>query len=141
MEIPLLSIFTLLTEVVVTSSVLFIIYKGNTEGRFLRGLAWWTLAYDIGVNVAYMLFRALGHVADRATAVHSPMVTTLAIFHGIFSLLMLCGLILFFIFAGRAYARGVNFFRNYFSFTVTFVLLWGLSMLTGVMLFVFTYLF
>ena len=124
-----------------TSSVLFIIYKGYTEGRFLRALALWTLAYEIGVNVAYMLFRALGHVADRAPEVHSPIVTGIAIFHGIFSLLMLCGLVSFFIFANRAYARGINFFRNYFSFTAMFILLWGLSMFSGVLLFMLIYFF
>ena len=101
MSIPVWSIVTLCTELLVTASVYFIIWKAYRSGIFLRAVAFAVLAYEVLFNISYMLSRELG---SEGATVYSPYETGLAIFHGTFSLVMFATLIIFFVTAARAYA-------------------------------------
>ncbi len=136
MDIPLWSIVTLATELVVTASVLAIIWRAYATGRFMTMFAWWVLGYEFLFNVSYMASRE----AHAATRTLDPYLTGLAIFHGVFSLVMFLSLVIFFFVAWRRYGRGENFFAIHPRFTVLFVTAWSISILSGVLLFVQLYL-
>ena len=138
MSIPVWSIVTLCTELLVTASVYFIIWKGYRSGVFLRTFAFAVLAYEVLFNISYMLSRELG---SAGAAVYSPYETGLAIFHGTFSLVMFVALVAFFLTAARAYARGGNYFASHPRLTLTFVIAWGISILSGITFFISLYFF
>ncbi len=138
MHVPLVSIITLCTELLVTASVYSIVWKGYTTGRFLRLFAFAVLAYELVFNVSYMFSRELG---EQSAGVYNPYETGLAIFHGIFSLVMFATLVAFFFLASRGYKRGENYFLAHRRVTLAFVVAWGISILSGVTLFVSLYVF
>jgi len=139
MDIPFWSIFTLCTELLVTASVVYVIRKAYTTGIFARTLAFGVLAYEIIFNISYMVSRELGEKAEAGEHVESGAVTLLAIFHGVFSLIMFVTLLAFFIFAARAYGRGENFFQLHKCGTITFIIAWSVSILSGIMFFTMLY--
>lgn len=136
MNAPLWSTVTLATELFVTASVYFIVWRAYRTGVFPRMFAFGVLAYEAVFNVSYMFSR---EVAEQSAAVYDPYETALAIFHGIFSLLMFVALIVFFLAAARAYRRGDNFFLRHRRLTIVFVIAWGTSILSGVSLFLSLY--
>ncbi len=137
MHIPAWSIFTLCTELIITASVYTIIWKSYRSGIFPTSFATLVLGYEVLFNVSYMLSREL---SSSSAAVYSPYETGLAIFHGIFSLIMFITLVTFFLAAMRAYQRGENYFRLHPRLTIAFVIAWGVSIFSGVALFVNLYL-
>ncbi len=136
--IPFWSIVTLCTELVVTASVYFIVWKAYRTGIFLRLFAFVVLGYELLFNVSYMLSR---EAAGQASVVYKPYETALAIFHGIFSLVMFIALVTFFLVAARAYKRGENYFLLHKRLTMTFIIAWSVSILSGIALFVSLYIF
>ncbi len=138
MPIPAWSIITLCTELVVTASVYAIIWRSYRGGAFPRFFAAAVLGYETLFNISYMLSRELG---SQGVAVYNPYETALAIFHGIFSLIMFVALVSFFIAAMRVYRRGENYFLLHPRLTITFAIAWGVSILSGVALFASLYLF
>jgi hypothetical protein len=81
MHIPILSTVTLWAELIVTTSIFYIIWKAYRTGVFLRWFAFGVLAYEVLFNISYMLSREL---ADRDAGPLNPYETGIAIFHGIF---------------------------------------------------------
>lgn len=138
MGIPLWSIVTLATELCITACVFFIIWRAYTSARFLSGFAFAVLGYELLFNISYMASREVHGAAAPAL---DPYLTVLAIFHGVFSLVMFLALAAFFLAAWRRYARGVNFFAAHRTLTIIFLSAWTLSILSGVALFVQLYLF
>ena len=152
MTIPLISIVTLLAEILITVFVYYVIWHAYTTGRFIRRLAFGILAYELVFNISYMLSREL---SQKDTRVYNPYETFLAIFHGIFSIIMFVTLVVFFLVATRVYnnkdnlqkekqetaSAETNFFRNHKYMTGTFVVAWGVSILSGITLFYSLYLF
>ena len=136
MHIPILSAVTLIAELLVTASVYFIIWKAYRSGRFLRWFAFGVLAYELIFNITYMFSRALNGANDGPL---NPYETALGAFHGIFSLVMFVALIVFFLAAARGYKRGENYFVKHSRLTIVFSYAWGLSILSGVTLFVTLY--
>ena len=136
MHIPVWSIVTLVTELFVTASVYFIIWKAYSAGIFLRFFAFAVLAYEVLFNISYMLSRELG---EKGNVVYSPYETGLAIFHGTFSLVMFLALVLFFLKAARVYARGENYFLRHSRLTSFFIVAWGVSILSGIAFFISLY--
>lgn len=137
MNIPLISSITLCTELLVTASVFFVIWKGYRTGAFLRWLAFPVLAYEVLFNITYMASR---EASGQGTTVYSPYDTAVAIVHGTFSLVMFIALLVFFIVAARAYARSENFFLKHKRLTLVFLIAWSISILSGVLFFVSLYL-
>ncbi len=140
MHLPLWSVVTLCTELVVTTLVYFIIYDATLRGVFRRGLAFGVLAYEALFNISYMTSRLLKGTHDGTAQIMTPYETGLAIFHGTFSFLMFIALVVFFIVAARAYARGDHYFRTHPRTTILFVSAWGISILSGVLFFFELYL-
>ena len=138
MHIPLFSTITLVTEFFVTIGVLAVIIRGYRTGIFMRALAYGVLAYETLFNITYMATRATS--APGATQVYNPYTTTLAIFHGTFSLLMFVLLVVFFMAAAQRYALGENFFRIYRRTTYAFVIAWLTSVVSGFAFFIALYL-
>ena len=137
MNIPLWSVVTLCTELFVTASVYFIIWKAYTTNIFLRPFAFGVLAYEALFNITYMFSRVTG-VAGAVT--YSPFEIGLAIFHGVFSIVMFVALVAFFLIAARVYKRGENYFLLHRKLTLAFVVAWGVSILSGVTFFISLYL-
>lgn len=140
MDIPIWSIVTLCTELVVSTLVYFIIYQGYARGRFHRALAFLVLAYELLFNISYMASRLIAGTDAGAAQITTPYETALAIFHGTFSLLMFVTLVVFFLFAASRYKRGENFFRTHPKLTATFCTAWAVSVLSGVVFFIALYL-
>jgi len=136
MHIPILSAVTLIAELLVTASVYFIIRKAYRTGVFLRWFAFGILAYEMVFNITYMFSR---EVKGETAGPLNPYQTMLGAFHGIFSLVMFVALIIFFLTAAHGYKRGENYFLKHRLLTITFVYAWGLSILSGVGLFVSLY--
>lgn len=137
MHIPLFSAFTLCTELLVTASVYYIIWKAYTTGHFMRLFAFGVLGYEVLFNISYMLSREL---QEGSAEVFNPYQTTLAIFHGTFSLCMFAALVIFFLLAARGYRRGENYFLLRRHLTGAFVIAWGISILSGITFFASLYL-
>jgi hypothetical protein len=138
MALSFWSTITLFTELMVTASIYFIVWKAYRTGKFLRIFAFVILGYELFFNVSYMLSR---EVAGETSVVYKPYETGLAIFHGIFSLVMFIALVTFFIVAARAYKRGKNYFLLQPKLTFLFVIAWGVSILSGITLFTSLYFF
>jgi hypothetical protein len=136
MHIPILSAVTLIAELFVTASVYFIIWKAYRAGVFLRWFAFGILAYETLFNITYMFSREL---KGESAGPLNPYETILGAFHGIFSLIMFVALVIFFVMAAGGYRRGENYFLKHRSRTITFVYAWGLSIISGVALFVTLY--
>ncbi len=139
MDAPLFSVISLVTELLVTASVFYIIYRAYHESVFLRGFAFVVLAYEILFNISYMTSRALRHAPEHPQVHHEPFEIALAIFHGTFSLLMFIALVAFFLVAARAYKRGENFFHLHPRLTGIFIGAWTISIFSGVLFFFVLY--
>lgn len=138
MNIPAFSLFSAISELIVTAAVLYTIV-GNLRGRpFQWRLLGLVLAFELCVNIVYMSIRA-AH-ADT-TAELTRLMTALYAAHGIMSLLMFVGLLLVFMLAvideksGRA-----TWFRRHAALTYSFLLLWMISVASGEVIFVLRYL-
>jgi hypothetical protein len=138
MPIPVWSLVTLFTELIVTASVYTIIWKSYRSGVFPVRFAIAVLGYETLFNISYMLSREL---SSAGATVYSPYETGLAIFHGVFSLVMFVTLVTFFLVAMRAYKRDENYFLSHPRLTFTFAVAWGVSILSGIALFASLYLF
>src|SRR4051812_27690607 len=114
--IPWFSTFTLVTEALVTASVIYILYSGYYKNKFPGVLAGITLGYEALFNISYMAYRALTH-EEASGHTDSPFHIGIAIFHGSFSLLMFVLLIVFMLFAWKSYKKGINFFQNHKKLT------------------------
>ncbi len=131
---------TLGTELIVTALVYFIIYDAYTRGIFRRSMAFGVLIYEALFNITYMISRIIQSSSGSSTKILTPYDSGLAIFHGVFSLLMFFSLIVFFIIAAREYARGNQYFRAHTKLTILFLLAWAVSVLSGILFFVKLYL-
>jgi len=136
---PVTSTITLLTEILVTISILTVIYKGYRDGKFLGGLAFIALLYEIIFNISYMTHSATEHHTEITSSSKPLAYTLLAIFHGTFSLIMFLTLIVFMLTAAKRYKKGENYFKEKHKLTVTFVLLWLISIFSGALFYYATY--
>lgn len=131
-----LATFTLVTELLVTASVLYIFWDGYKHDKFHQKLLFVTLAYELVFNINYMAHR----VPQVPTHQMSPWYIALAAFHGIFSLLMFITLVIFFILAWLNFRKGVNYFKKHPLFSKIFIVAWLVSVFSGVVFYLITYL-
>lgn len=137
MVIPLWSSITLFAELAVTAAIYVIIWHAYRIGVFWRWFAFAVLAYEALFDMSYMLSREAG---EAGSVVYNPYTTALGAFHGIFSLLMFVALVAFFLRAAYRYRRGENYFRVHRRLTIAFAVAWGVSIASGIALFVMLYL-
>lgn len=136
---PLLSTFTLATEILVTTAVLYVFYRGYRYNQFPKKVALFAISYETIFNITYMAHRAATHELEHPEATHSPLHTGLAIFHGTLSLIMFLSLIIFFSTAYRRYKTGTNFFSLHPYLSGVFLFWWFLSIGSGVALYYIAY--
>lgn len=136
---PLFSTITLITELFVTASVLFVFYKSITTGVFPKKLAFFTLAYEIVFNISYMLYSSITRESHEKTGFTWK--TGLAIFHGTLSLVMFVSLIIFFVLAYRGYKKNSNYFKVHKMASIFFLFFWFTSIISGIVLYAAEYLF
>lgn len=136
MSVFLLSTITLVTELLVTTSVLYIFIDGYKNNTFHPKLLFVTLAYESLFNINYMAHRT----KSVETAKMAPWYIGLAAFHGIFSLLMFITLVIFFILAWLNFRKKINYFTKHSLFSKIFITCWMISIISGVVFYVITYL-
>jgi len=124
------STITALSELIVTVIVLYVIFD-NLKGNPLRWkLLSITLAYEVFVNVFYMVYRAVVVVENHPEPLGN-WVTLLGAFHGILSLIMLIGLIVMAVFAYQASKKDIAYFKERKALTYLFIGLWMISIASG----------
>ena len=134
MNAPLLSTFSLITEIIITLSIFYIFYKGYFKGIFHSKLALVTILYELIFNISYMAGRT-PHVTQKTSSIASPF----AIFHGILSLLMFVLLIIFLLIAWTKYKKDINYFKNHKILTALFLFFWICSVTSGIAFYVMRY--
>lgn len=134
MNAPLLSTFSLITEIIITISIFYIFYKGYFTGVFHSKLALVTILYELIFNISYMAGRT-----PQATQKTASIASPFAIFHGILSLVMFVLLIIFLLIAWTKYKKEINFFKNHTVLTIFFLIFWTLSVTSGIAFYVMRY--
>ncbi len=136
MDVFYFATFTLVTELLVTASVLYIFWDGYKHDKFHPKLLFVTLAYECLFNINYM--------AHRVPKVHTHSMPVwyilLAAFHGIFSLLMFITLVIFFILAWLKFRKDINYFKKHALFSKIFIVAWLTSVFSGIVFYLVTYL-
>lgn len=136
---PLFSTFTLFTEVIITCLIFYIFYAAYKYNIFHKKIVFFTLAYEILFNISYMSYRALTHEQEVGPHVHTPFHIGVAVFHGVFSILMFVLLIIFFVIAWRKYNKGINFFKEHKVLTWGFIILWMAAISSGLLFYYLAY--
>lgn len=137
--IPAFSIFSAVSELLVTAAVLYVIIS-NMRGDVLKWkLLFGTLAFEIFVNVSYMFYRTSAIAAETTEAL-TPALRTLAAFHGGLSFVMLLSLIMLSFIAYRQALLGRHYFQEHKAVSVIFIVWWLISVGSGELLFVLLYL-
>lgn len=138
MEIPTFSIFSAISEVFVTIGVLYCIFKALGGGKFPRLLMGGILAFELLVNVVYMVSRA--SAADKSEELSAGMKLFYA-GHGTLSLVMFLTLGAVYLVSLSNESDGKeNWFRRHRMGTYVLVAFWMVSVLTGEAIFYMRYL-
>jgi membrane-bound metal-dependent hydrolase YbcI (DUF457 family) len=132
---PLFSTVTLVAELFVSAIVYYTFYRGYKDDKFPEKLAIGAIVYEALFDIGYMVHR----VPAQENKLNKPLVIALGATHGILSLLMFLGLILFFVFAIKNYRKGVNYFKVHKKLTFVFLFFWTLSIISGVSLYFVAY--
>lgn len=134
---PLYSTITFFAEIIISSIIYFVIYKGYRNNKFYTKLASFTLLYEILFNISYMVSRVPSQT--KATKGEPAYLIGLAITHGVLSLVMFVALIIFFIIAWKKYKKGVNYFNEHKILTFTFLVFWTFSVVSGLLFYFLEY--
>jgi hypothetical protein len=136
--IPPFSIFSAVSELIVTAGVLWVVRR-NWTGRGFPIVAFLALVlFEAFVNVLYMANRA-AQAATGAEPVSSGMKIFFAL-HGLISLVGYLVFVILGILAWQEHRAGRSFFREHPVLTGWFVALWTVSIASGEALFAFRYL-
>jgi hypothetical protein len=132
---PAYSTFALIAEPFVTAAVFYTFYQGYKHNRFPEKVAFGAVLYETIFNISYMFYKLPGHLSRF----NKTWYTALAATHGILSIIMFVGLIVFLALAYNRYKKGVNYFLKHKYVSVTFLLFWLTALLTGFALYYTTY--
>lgn len=139
MHAPLYSTITLVAEIFISAIIYYTLYQGYAHSKFPVKLAGFALLYEMFFNISYMASQTPHHV--KAARVESPFIISLAIIHGVLSLIMFLALIAFFVFAWTRYRKGVNYFQSHKVLTGVFTFFWTFSILSGILFYIVEYVF
>lgn len=134
---PFYSTFALFAEFVISAIIYYTIYLGYKKNIFHVKLVTFTLLYEIIFNISYMISRVSPDT--KAGKVESSALISLAITHGILSLIMFIALIVFFVVAWKRYRQNVNYFKVHKNLTITFLIFWTLAVLSGALFYFMQY--
>lgn len=138
MNIPPFSIFSAVSEIVVTVVVLYSIIHHYRGGRLPWKLLGVALLFEFSVNVVYMVHRAA--VVDSETQLSSGL-RNLFILHGILSMVMFLALVLAYLYCTFEQKAGLRtWLQRHPVGTWTFIVLWIISVGSGEAAFVWRYL-
>lgn len=138
MNAPAFSIFSAVSELLVTAGVLWIVWRNWTRRTFPVPLLLVVALFEALVNVLYMANRA-SHAASGRDAISTGMKLFYA-GHGILSLLAYIVFVILALLAWQEQRAGRWFFRDHPAITWTFVVTWLVSIVSGEAIFVLRYL-
>lgn len=138
MNIPPFSLFSAISELLVTAGVLYVVWA-NWNRRLFPGLLFLAVAlFEALVNVLYMANRA-----SAAAAGHEAISSGMKLFyagHGILSLLAYIAFVILGVLAFQEQKSGRWFFREHPAITWVFLVVWVVSIASGEAIFVLRYL-
>lgn len=138
MNIPPFSIFSAVSEILVTVVVLYALVGNLRGGPFRWKLLGLALAFELCVNVMYMIHRA--GAAERDPALSGALGALFAI-HGMMSLVMFVGLLLVYLtctFESKDGRR--TWLQRHPAQSWTFIALWMIAVISGEAAFIWRYL-
>jgi len=138
MHVPAFSIFSAISELVVTAGVIFVIRRNWQRRNFPLPVFLGVVLFEALVNVLYMSHRA-SQAASGTVATAAGMKLFFAI-HGMISLLAFIVFVVLGVFAYQDQKRGIYFFRERPGLTWTFLMVWTISIVSGEAIFVVRYL-
>jgi hypothetical protein len=136
MSAPAFSTFSALAELFVTAAVFYIIVSNFFKRPFAWRLAAGVIIFEFSVNMLYMISR-MREVPEEAGA--SSPYALFAAAHGTLSLLMFVLLVVFSFLARSADKRGEFYFHDRPKLTVFLLTLWGISVVSGELLYIVNY--
>ena len=138
MSIPPFSIFSALSELLVTAGVLFVVRRNWTRRHFPGALLLAVALFEALVNVLYMASRS-AQVSTGAEVV-APSMKLFYAGHGMLSLLAYVVFVILGVFAYQDQKRGRWFFAERPALTWAFLVGWTISIVSGEAIFVIRYL-
>jgi len=137
-QIPAFSIFSAVSELLVTAGVLYVIRRNWTGKAFPLAVFLTVALFEALVNVLYMATRS----AQAATGAHDLSVGMKVFFaaHGMLSLIAYLVFVILGVFAYQEQKDGRFFFRERPLLTWSFLVVWAVSIVSGEALFVLRYL-
>ena len=138
MHIPPFSVFSALSELVVTAGVLWIIRRNWTGRRFPLAAFLAVVLFEALVNVLYMANRA-ARAATGVEEISRAMRLSYAA-HGGLSLIAFVAFVILGVIAYQEQGGGRWFFRERPGLTWTFTVVWMISVLSGEAIFALRYL-
>ncbi len=136
---PAFSVFSALSELLVTAGVLYIVRRNWTRRRFALGVFLAVALFEAFVNVMYMATRAA-----QAGGGGSPLTTGMKLAyasHGLLSLLAYLVFVMLGVFAWQEQRNDRYFFRERPGLTIGFLAVWLVSVISGEGIFLARYLF
>jgi len=138
MHIPPFSIFSAVSELLVTAGVLYVIRRNWTRRPFPFALFLAVAIFEATVNVLYMSGRASQAATGAETL--APALRLMFAAHGILSLLAYLVFVMLGVFAYQDQKQGRYFFPERPALTWTFLVVWAISIVSGEALFAWRYL-
>jgi len=143
MRIPAFSLFSAISELLVTAGVLFVVRRNWTRRLFPFGVFLSVALFEGLVNVMYMAHRASEAASAPGHAAASTLSTGMKIAfaaHGLLSLLAYLVFVVLGTFAHQEQDKGRWFFRERPALTWTFLVGWTISIVSGEAIFALRYL-
>lgn len=138
MHLPAFSVFSAVSELLVTAGVFFIIRRNWTRRPFPLAAFLAVALFEALVNVLYMANRA-SQAATGAESISQGLKIMFAL-HGILSLVAYLVFVVLGVFAWQDQRRGRFFFRDHAVLTWTFLVVWTVSVTSGEVIFALRYL-
>jgi hypothetical protein len=142
MSIPPFSLFSAVSELLVTAGVLYVVRRNWTRRTFPFGLFIGVVLFEALVNVLYMANRAaVAASAAPGTAEALPALMKVGFAaHGLLSLAAYLVFVVLGALAHQEQRAGRWFFRERPMLTRAFLVVWTVSIVSGEAIFVFRYL-
>jgi len=137
-NVPAFSVFSAVSELVVTAGVLIVVRRNWTRRKFPFALFLAVALFEALVNVAYMAGRT-ARAASGADVV-SPGLRLAFALHGMISLLAYLWFVVLGVIASVRQQAEKFWFREHPAHTLAFVVVWMISVLSGEAMFVMRYL-
>ena len=138
MHVPAFSIFSAVSELLVTAGVAIVVSRNGSGRKFPLALFLAVALFEALVNVAYMANRT-ARAASGADTMSSTMRLAFAL-HGMVSLLAYLWFVVLGVIAAVQQQAGRFWFREHRLHTVLFLVVWTISVGSGEAMFVVRYL-